>query len=534
MEKTTVQPPSYYYLQPSKIVDGEEEEDLFDSNGTHITSEYLNDVVAKSMSDRYTLVGDSPDGSTYKCNECGQTLRNTGHLVGHIVVHTGETPYVCSLCQRSFTNSTRLKLHLRVHCIQKPKPGLTVTRITKSPQAPTVTVGTGEPTIEAEQGDPSPGERTFQCIECEKVFPKDELYRHMKQHLLEKNMFAPKTDHCDRCNGGFDEGVSLERHQEECRGFIKVSSEVELVPIRRQEAVAGKKKIVENPILTGLLMREIDPPPLPVPTVDLDSQGEEEEEYPAGRPGLGDDERHLPDIVPSPNDPGISSGGEGGGGFIISSVATVDQQFLESLAQMELQARTPELEELPLEDTLEELPLLETTSTDPTGQKSTSLATVCSLCGKSFNEPFGLRQHIRIMHAETKPHKCPECKKTFAQERSMYIHLRVHVSQRPFICIVCYKTFTRSTALNGHMSCHAHDTIKCLECGDLVTNISNYAKHVETRHPNFPEVLDQIRADRPEHERSRTLRRILMRNMVSHSEASDQSSGESFPKVEPA
>ncbi|KFB46424.1 AGAP008135-PA-like protein [Anopheles sinensis] len=520
--ETTSELPSYYYLQPSKNSDGEDEEELFDSNGIHITSEYLNDAVAKSMSDRYTVVSDSPDGSSYKCNECNQMLHNTGHLVGHIVVHTGENPYVCSLCQRSFVNSTRLKLHLRVHCIQKPQPGLTVTRITKSPQTSTVptSLSTAEG-AEADHGEVPESERTFRCIECEQVFPKDELYRHMKQHLLEKNIFAQKPNNSDPAVN-----ETSTDQQDGCSGSIKVSSEVELVPIRKPDAIANKKKIVENPILCGLLMRESnEPPPLNVATVELDSPGEEEEDDHGKDPGLVEDMNQLSEMVPSPEDAGLDSGGAGG--FIISSVATVDQKFLESLAQMELQARTPELEELPMDDML----LENCGPNESNGQKHAGSATVCGLCGKSFHEPFGLRQHMRIMHAETKPFKCPECKKTFAQERSMYIHLRVHISQRPFICIVCYKTFTRSTALNGHMSCHAHDTIKCLECGELVTNISNYAKHVETRHPNFPNFLDQIRTDRPEHERSKILRRILMSNMASNS--GNEQPGETLLKVEP-
>ncbi|XP_035775061.1 oocyte zinc finger protein XlCOF28-like [Anopheles albimanus] len=479
-------PPAYYYVQASSTGDGEDE-DLFDSNGTLITSDYLNDSVAKSLSDKYTVLYDSNDSPIYKCNECNTFTHCTGHLVGHIAVHTGENPYSCRLCKRAFSNSTRLKLHLKIHCIIKANAGLTVTRIPKP--SPTKITNAAD-----QESPPSPGEsdedRTFSCIECSESLPKDKLYHHMKQHLLEKNIFDKKGHDCARCGMSFDKSTSLLRHAEECTGerafdagcdSIKVSSEVELVPIRRTEPGGDANPIDANPILSGLLMREQCPPGGTLSLTATDEGQEQLPEQPENQRTAGSQ---------------ATTGVKSDAGLVISSVATVDEQFLENLAQMELQSRTPELEEM-------EEPALE-----PAQVHDDNLL-ICTICGRSFDEPFGLRQHLRIRHSDKKPFKCPECKKRFTEERIMLIHLRVHVSSQPFICIVCYKTFTRAAGLNGHLSCHSHESINCIECSAVTISVQKYARHIDARHPKFHERLQAIRVKRPEYERSLFLRRML-------------------------
>uniref|UniRef100_A0A182QW90 C2H2-type domain-containing protein n=1 Tax=Anopheles farauti TaxID=69004 RepID=A0A182QW90_9DIPT len=526
--------PAYYYLQPSKNCDDEtEEEELYDSNGTHITSDYLNDQVAKSMSDKYTILQSKTalDGQQYKCNECDKILPNSGHLIAHIVVHTGENPYVCSLCQRSFANSTRLKLHLKVHCIKKLHPGLTVTRITKS-NAPSGADIPGTSIDEAageQQETPSAVTATFRCIECEQTLPKDILYRHMKQHLLEKNIFEEKSFKCGQCGEEFRKSLTFQQHQELCQAAIKVSSEVDLVLINKQEPCTSLKKQIEcNPILSGLLLKEQhEPATASVTTIELDSQEEPEvQDLPEEETTDKRQEEETEELISlkmesdlQEEEPAeesaavIKNANNGGVGFVISSVATVDQQFLENLAQMELQARSPMLEEISHPTKADRTVATDISPTTLPGYNAVT-STTCGLCGKSFSEKFGLRQHMRIMHAETKPYKCPECRKCFAKEHSMLIHLRVHVSNRPFMCIVCYKTFTRATALNGHLSSHSHDQLKCFACEQILSNVQKYAHHIEVNHPNFPEVLYRIRAEKPEHERTKMLRQLLLQHLA--------------------
>uniref|UniRef100_A0A182S9U7 C2H2-type domain-containing protein n=1 Tax=Anopheles maculatus TaxID=74869 RepID=A0A182S9U7_9DIPT len=512
--------PAYYYLQPSKNGDEEAEEELYDSNGTHITSDYLNDVVAESMSDKYTVLQDPSDIPQYKCNECEKILPNTGHLIAHIVVHTGANPYLCSLCQRSFANSTRLKLHLKTHCIKKLHPGLTVTRITKStPPATAIPSTSMEENLD--RTSPTTNTATFRCIECDQTLPKDILYRHMKQHLQEKNIFAQKPHKCGHCGEAFAKSATLEQHQEACQASsIKVTSEVDLVPISKQDSCDSfKKQITSNPILSGLLMKESQEPPVSVTTIEVDHQAESHTdgtEENAVQNCL-QEELQAPEEVKSeqavqPINDGDSvvQNSSPGIGFVISSVATVDQQFLENLAQMELQARSPELEEMPEDDT-ESLAAPATASGTLPGYNLVT-STTCGLCGKSFGEKFGLRQHMRIMHADTKPFKCPECRKRFTKENTLLIHLRVHISNRPFMCIICYKTFTRATALNGHLSSHSHVALKCFSCEATLPSVQKYAQHIETNHPQFPEVLYRIRAEKPEHERTKLLRRLLLQH----------------------
>lgn len=54
------------------------------------------------------------------CTVCERKFSCRDSLKRHMMVHTGERPYVCSVCSKSFTNTFNLKTHSRRHTQEKP------------------------------------------------------------------------------------------------------------------------------------------------------------------------------------------------------------------------------------------------------------------------------------------------------------------------------------------------------------------------------------------------------------------------------
>ncbi len=49
------------------------------------------------------------------CERCDKYLRGLTAYKRHMVIHTGDRPYVCSECGKSFTQKQRLVVHQRIH-----------------------------------------------------------------------------------------------------------------------------------------------------------------------------------------------------------------------------------------------------------------------------------------------------------------------------------------------------------------------------------------------------------------------------------
>uniref|UniRef100_A0A3Q2DYW8 C2H2-type domain-containing protein n=1 Tax=Cyprinodon variegatus TaxID=28743 RepID=A0A3Q2DYW8_CYPVA len=51
----------------------------------------------------------------FLCHLCGKQFRQSGHLNRHLSIHHGEKPFVCHQCGKSFGRKSSLKTHLHVH-----------------------------------------------------------------------------------------------------------------------------------------------------------------------------------------------------------------------------------------------------------------------------------------------------------------------------------------------------------------------------------------------------------------------------------
>ena len=75
---------------------------------------------------------------------------------------------------------------------------------------------------------------------------------------------------------------------------------------------------------------------------------------------------------------------------------------------------------------------------------------VCTLCGNAYNKVAILNQHIKAVHLNEKPHKCPTCNKSFARKQKMKDHMKIHTGEAKYNCPLCKKQFNNGDSRWNH------------------------------------------------------------------------------------
>lgn len=112
-------------------------------------------------------------------------------------------------------------------------------------------------------------------------------------------------------------------------------------------------------------------------------------------------------------------------------------------------------------------------------------------CTKTFNRPARLTAHLRS-HTNDRPFKCPDCDKTYLEEKHLRQHIKgSHSQERQYVCSECDKAFLTATRLRRHAAVHeGQDRFRCRgydeRCTKTFRKHQTLQRHIRVDHLHQP------------------------------------------------
>ena len=113
----------------------------------------------------------------------------------------------------------------------------------------------------------------------------------------------------------------------------------------------------------------------------------------------------------------------------------------------------------------------------------------CHLCGKSFNDKSGLKQHEKA-HFEYYSVTCKECGKHISRASNLKEHMKIHTCDSPFSCHFCGKLCVQSGNLKIHLRTHTGERpFPCDHCEKTFMHSNNLTKHHQKVHKGLDQYI---------------------------------------------
>ncbi|XP_040177430.1 zinc finger protein 62 homolog [Rana temporaria] len=329
----------------------------------------------------------------YQCPECGKCFKQSGNLIVHRRIHTGEKPFQCLHCGKAFAHQSNLVQHQIVHRGQAPPP-------------PSTTYGNGlSSPLEVRRH-----QRTcdvFSCSYCGKCFKHmSNLVTHERVHLGEKPFS------CSECGKSFKQKSALISHCiihmgekpfpcPDCGKCFKQSSALSMhMKIHTGERLYActecGKSFRDNSALARHYRMHTGEKPYPCTD-------------------CGKRFAHVANLIPH------------------QRIHTGERPYACSDCGKGFSSKSYLAEHQTIHTDSKPFPCLE--------------------CGKSFKQKTILLQHQKTHEMDT-PFICPECGKGFKGKATLDQHLSVHAGDRSYMCLQCGQSFSQKPHLALHERLH--------------------------------------------------------------------------------
>lgn len=116
------------------------------------------------------------------------------------------------------------------------------------------------------------------------------------------------------------------------------------------------------------------------------------------------------------------------------------------------------------------------------GVASSPYNSTCTKCNVELLSKESLRAHVQQYHGPAVEAECPECNKTFANQRKLIFHMPTH-KEKLFQCTECPKSFRQQSFLDKHSVAHSDfRAYVCEQCGTGLKTKNALKRHISGVH----------------------------------------------------